>query len=82
MPERFTSCFPRSTGEGPVAGSPPPVASVVEPSMAIRASPSPTIRSQDWYALCLSRAKTPRAIHSSRRLRMMVAEQVASAIAW
>jgi hypothetical protein len=31
---------------------------------------------------CLSLAKTPSRIHSSRRLRIVVAEQVVSAIAW
>ncbi|MDQ0681722.1 hypothetical protein QFZ56_000685 [Streptomyces achromogenes] len=35
-----------------------------------------------WYAsraMCRSRAKTPSRIHSSRRLRIVVAEQVVSA---
>jgi hypothetical protein len=54
----------------------------MEPSMAIWSSTSPTMRSYDSSAICLRRAKTPSRIHSSRRLRMVVAEQVVSAIAW
>lgn len=39
------------------------------------------MRSQDSRAICFSRAKIPVLIHSSRRSRIVVAEQVQSAIA-
>lgn len=43
---------------------------------------SPTIRSQASSAISFSGANTPALIHSSRRRRMVVAEQVLSAIPW
>lgn len=39
------------------------------------------MRSYASKAMCRNRAKTPSRIHSSRRLRIVVAEQVVSAMA-
>lgn len=64
------------------AAWPPPRALVMQPSMAISSSTRPTMRSYASRTISLSWAKTPSLIHSSRRFRMVVAEQVVSAMAW
>ena len=79
--DRFLPCLPRSTGDGP-ATSPSPGALVMHPSTAICSRIRPTMRSSASSAIVLSWAKLPNVIHSSRRLRMGVAEQVMSAMPW
>jgi hypothetical protein len=80
MPERFRPCLPRSTGER-AAASPPQVALVIELTTAIWSRTRATIRSYEASTTCLSLVKMPSRIHSSRRLRIVVAEQVVSVIA-
>jgi hypothetical protein len=79
MLERFMPCLPRSTGLRP-AHSPPPGALPMQPSTMISSRTRPTMRSWACSAICLSLAKIPALIHSSRRSRIVVAEHCESAI--
>jgi len=61
-------------------GPPTPGALVMHPSIEMASSDSPTIRSYASKKVILSRSTTPNAIHSSHQLRIVVAEQLLSAI--
>lgn len=53
----------------------------MEPSTVVRPRTRPTIRSPKSNAIRLNRVKTPNGVRSSRRLRIMAAAQVVSAMA-
>ena len=76
---RLVPCVPRPTGGVP-ATSPPHGASVRHPSTVGCTRSSPTMRSSACRHNCSGPSKTPAAIHTSRRVRIVVAEQVESAI--
>ena len=71
--------FPRFTGLRP-AHSPPPGALVMQPPMRISCKTRPAMWSRAFTAIRSSPAKIPAAIHSSRRSRIVVAEQAPPAI--